>query len=163
WPFGNLREVYDCTKFIPQGLNRKNADDNGMCVGWAYPPNHTKPQGELVEKVYGPEDQSVMRSALFDVIRSYPRQTFQIYFYYKPMAVWHTLQRGVDIEWRAFSAPVLGLVALQILLFLAFTIHGALAGSPEATWRLGVIPILFVLSLPSQFVAWSSLHTGVDV
>jgi hypothetical protein len=26
-----------------------------------------------------------------------------------------------------------------------------------------VIPILFVLSLPSQFIAWSSLPTGVEV
>jgi hypothetical protein len=49
------------------------------------------------------------------------------------------------------------------LLFLGFIVHGALAGTPEATWRLTVIPILFVLSLPSQFIAWSSLHTGVEV
>src|SRR5262249_51169914 len=83
-------------------------------------------------------------------------------FYYKPVMIWQTLRRATDFEWRAFSAPVLGLVALQIVLFLSFTIHGVLAGRPEATWRLGVIPVLFVRSLPSQFRAWSRLHTGVD-
>jgi hypothetical protein len=163
WPFGNLREVYDCSKYMPLGLKRTDTDDNGMCVWWAYPPNRTRPQGELVEKVYGPEYQSVMRSALFNVIRSYPRQAFELYFYYKPLLIWQTVKRGLDIEWRAFSAPIVALVALQMALFLGFILHGALAGRPEATRRLAVIPILFALSLPSQFVAWSSLHTGVEV
>jgi hypothetical protein len=163
WPFGNLRDVYDCTKFVPQGLNRIHTDDNGMCVWWAYPPNRARPQGELVEKVYGPEYQALMRSALFDVIRSYPRQAFELYFYYKPLLIWQTVKRGLDIEWRAASAPLLALVALQMLLFVGFILHGALAARPEAPWRLAVIPILFVLSLPSQFIAWSSLPTGVEV
>jgi hypothetical protein len=163
WPFGNLREVYDCTKFVPRGLNRINADDNGMCVWWAYPPNRARSPGELVEKVYGPEYQNLMRSALFDVIRSYPRQAWELYTYYKPLLLWDTLRRGFEIEWRSASAPLLWLVAGQMLLFLGFTVHGRLAGRPEATRRLAVIPILFVLSLPSQFIAWSNLHTGVEI
>jgi hypothetical protein len=163
WPFGNLREVYDCTKSMPQGLNRKHPDDNGMCVWWAYPPNRARSQGELVETVYGPEYQSVMRSALFDVIRSYPRQAWELYTYYKPLLLWQTLRRGLDIEWRSASAPLLWLVAGQALIFLGFTVHGAFARGAEATRWLGPIPILFALSLPSQFLAWSSLHTGVDI
>jgi hypothetical protein len=163
WPFGNLREIYDCTKFVPRGLNRINADDNGMCVWWAYPPNRARSPGELVEKVYGPEYQNVMRSALFDIIRSYPRQAWELYTYYKPLLLWETLRRGFEIEWRSASAPLLWLVAGQMLLFLGFTVHNARARRSEATWRLAVIPILFVLSLPSQFLAWSNLHTGVEV
>jgi hypothetical protein len=163
WPFGNLRAVYDCTKFIPQGLNRKHPDDNGMCVWWAYPPNRVKPPGELVEKVYGPEYQALMRSTLFEVIRSYPRQAWELYTYYKPLMVWQTLRRAFEIEWRGASAPLLWLVSAQTFLFLGFTLHDALAQRSKATWPLGAIPILFVLSLPSQFVAWSSLWTGADV
>jgi len=163
WPFGNLRDIYDCTKFMPRGLNRIHADDNGMCVWWAYPPNQARSQGELVEKVYGPEYQAVMRSALFNVIRSYPRQAWELYSYYKPLLLWETARRGFEIEWRSASAPLLSLVAGQMLLFLAFTVNDAVTRRSEATWRLGAIPILFVLSLPSQFIAWSSLHTGVEV
>jgi hypothetical protein len=163
WPFGNLREVYDCSKYIPEGLTRKRPDANGHCVWFSSPANRGRPDGQLVEGVYGHAYEATLRNALFSVIRSYPRQALELYFYYKPLMIWQTLQRGVDIEWRAFSAPVLGLVALQILLFLAFTTHGALIGRPEATWRLAVIPLLFVLSLPSQFLAWSSLHTGIEV
>jgi hypothetical protein len=163
WPFGNLREVYDCTKVIPQGLNRMHADDNGMCVWWAYPPNQARSQGELVQKVYGPEYQGVMRSALFNVIRSYPRQALELYAYYKPLLLWQTIRRGFEIEWRSASASLLWLVAGQVLLFLGFTVHDALARRSGARWRLGAIPILLVLSLPSQFLAWSSLHTGVEV
>src|ERR1051326_7678711 len=161
WPFGNLREVYDCTKYMPEGLTRRQHDPNGPCVWFAA--NPTRPEGQLLEGVFGPAYEGTLRNALFNVMRSYPRQALELYFYYKPLMVWHTLQRGVDIEWRAFSVPVLALVALQILLFFAFLLRGALAGRPQATWRLGVIPLLFALSLPSQFLGWSSLHTGVDV
>jgi hypothetical protein len=161
WPFGNLREVYDCTKYIPEGLTRRHHDPNGECVWFAE--NRNRPIGQLLERVFGPAYEATLRRALFNVIRSYPRQAFELYFYYKPLFIWHTLERGFDIEWRAFSAPVLALVALQIVLFLGFIVRGALARRPEATWRLAVVPILFVLSLPSQFIAWSSVHTGVEV
>jgi hypothetical protein len=163
WPFGNLREVYDCTKYLPEGLTRRQPDSNAQCVWFADPSNQNRPVGQLLEAVFGPAYEATLRRALFNVIRSYPRQAFELYFYYKPLLVWQTLARGLDIEWRAFSRPLLGLVALQMLLFLGFTVHGALAGRPEATWRLGVIPILFVLSVPSQFLAWSTLHTGVEI
>jgi hypothetical protein len=160
WPFGNLREVYDCTKYMAEGLNRRHEDSNGACVWFSV---GNRPEGKLLEGVFGPAYEATLRNALFRVIRTYPRQAFELYFYYKPLVLWQTLRRSVDIEWRAFSAPILALVVLQILLFLTFTAHGALTGRPEATWRLGVIPVLFVLSLPSQFLAWSSLHTSVDV
>jgi hypothetical protein len=163
WPFGNLRDVYDCTKFIPRGLTRINADDNGMCVWWAYPLNRAKPPGELVEKVYGPEYQAVMRSALFDVIRAYPQQAWELYTYYKPLLLWQTLRRGFEIEWHDASAPLLWLVAAQVILFLAFVVHGALARGSKAMSPLGILAFLCALSLPSQFLAWSSLHTGVEV
>jgi hypothetical protein len=163
WPFGNLREVYDCTQFVPRGLNRINADDNGMCVWFAYPPNRVKPPGDLVEKVYGPEYQALMRSALFDVIRAYPRQAWELYTYYKPLLLWQTFRGGFEIEWRKASAPLLWLVACQVILFLGFAVYGAFARGFEAMSRLGIFAFLFALSLPSQLLAWSSLHTGVEV
>jgi hypothetical protein len=162
WPFGNLRETYNCAKYIPGGLNREHRDWNGECV-WFAEGSRTRTDGQLVEGVFGPAYEATLRNALFKVIASYPRQAFELFFYYKPLLIWQTLKSGVDIEWRAFSASVLALVALQIAVFFGFTVHGALGGKPEATWRLGVIPILFVLSLPSQFLAWSTLPTGVEV
>jgi hypothetical protein len=104
-----------------------------------------------------------MRSVLFEVIRSYPRQAWELYTYYKPLLLWETLRRGFEIEWHSASAPLLWLVAGQMLLFLGFTVHDARARRTQATWRLAVIPVLLVLSLPSQFLAWSSLHTGVEI
>jgi hypothetical protein len=163
WPFGNLREIYDCTKYIPVGLNRKIPDANGECVWFAAPANRNRPGDQLAESVFGHAYEATLRNALVEVILSYPRQAAELYFYYKPLMLWHTLQRGADIEWRAFSAPIFGLVALQLILFLGFIVHGVLAGKPEAARRLGVVPILFGLSLPSQFLAWSGLHTSVDV
>jgi hypothetical protein len=33
WPFGNLREIYNCTKYIPQGLSYEANDQNGIVFG----------------------------------------------------------------------------------------------------------------------------------
>src|SRR5215470_17032975 len=99
WPFGNLREVYDCTKYIPEGLTRRHHDINGECVWFAV---GNRPAAQLAEGVFGHAYEATLRSALFSVVRSYPRQAFELYFYYKPLMLWQTLQRSVDFERRAF-------------------------------------------------------------
>ena len=35
WPFGNLRQVYDCADVIPKGLQRYPGDQNAHCVFWS--------------------------------------------------------------------------------------------------------------------------------
>jgi hypothetical protein len=162
WPFGNLREVYFCTN-IPEGLNRQNVDGNGHCMWVHYASNRGLSDREIIEGVYGGEYEAAARAALFNVIWSYPQQAFVLYAYYKPSFILRTLGQALAIDVRRSPLAILSLVLAQTLLFTAFVIHGVLTGHEHATSKLVIIPVLFLLSLPPQLVAWSNLSTSVDV
>jgi hypothetical protein len=163
WPFGNLRNVYNCEKYIPEGLSRENNDRNGHCVWWVYPPNRARPEHDVLSGTYGSEYESAMRAALFNVISSYPRRAFELYAYYKPSLIVHTLQSALDIDLRRTPRALLLLVAIQVSLFITFVTCGRVDGNNMVTSRSRVIPAMLLLSLPPHFVAWSIPATSVDL
>ena len=119
WPFGNLRDVYECTKYIPEGLQRDgNSDRNGHCIWWAYPPNRTGTDAEVQEGTYGPEYETALRRATFYVIFSYPRQALQLYFYHKPKFILRTLRAALDWQLERVPPSILILAVFQLELFL---------------------------------------------
>jgi hypothetical protein len=164
WPFGNLRDVYQCEKYIPEGLQRTgNADRNGHCVWMAYPPNQTRPIHEVQEKTYGPEYEGVLRRAVFSVIFSYPRQALELYLYYKPIIVATTLRAALD--WKLYSVPppILFFAVLQVAVFVWFYVVSATTTPFKASTMFGVIALFFLFSLAPQLVAWASLWTSPDL
>jgi hypothetical protein len=166
WPFGDLRKVYDCTKYIPEGLDRAADDRNGHCVWWAYPPNATRFDNEVNMEVYGREYERVLRSAYFDVLAHYPRQAFELYFYVKSQLITGTLAAAWDYLFNLADAPVANgvfvIVAAQVALFIAFIVLIAVADPPIVDPRLLIFPIFFLLSLAPLYVAWANEWTTSD-
>jgi hypothetical protein len=164
WPFGNLRDVYDCTKYIPEGLHGgRPADRNGHCIWWAYPPNHTRPVQAVQEEVYGPEYEAVLRRAYFNVIFSYPREALELYLYYKPALIVATLRQG--LHWRLDLEPpsILLLAAMQAAL-LAWFVAASAAKTPFiATTILGPLALFFLFSVVPQLAGLTSLQTAADL
>ena len=164
WPFGNLRDVYDCTQYIPEGLHRgRPADPNGHCVWWAYPPNQARPVQVVQDKVYGPEYEAVLRRAYFNVIFSYPRQALELYFYYKPALMADTLRQG--LVWRLDLVPrsIVLLAALQAALLAWFVAAGAAKTPFIATTTFGTLALFFLFSIAPQLVGLTSLWTAADL
>jgi hypothetical protein len=164
WPFGNLRDVYECTKYIPEGLQRDgNSDRNGHCVWWAYPPNQTRPESEIQEGTYGPKYETALRKAVFYVIFAYPRQALELYFYYKPRMILRTLQAALN--WRLERVPpwILVLAVFQLELFLWFVAASAVEVPFNAATAFGVVALFFIFSIPPPLVAWASLWTSADM
>ena len=164
WPFGNLRDVYDCTQYIPEGLHRgRPADPNGHCVWWAYPPNQARPVQVVQDKVYGPEYEAVLRRAYFNVIFSYPRQALELYFYYKPALMADTLRQG--LVWRLDVVPrsIVLLAALQAALLAWFVAAGAARTPFFATSTFGTLALFFLFSIAPQLVGLTSLWTAADL
>jgi hypothetical protein len=164
WPFGNLRDVYDCTRYFPQGLNRgRPADPNGFCVWLAYPPNQARPFQAVQDGVYGLEYETVLRRAYFNVIFSYPRQALELYLYYKPALIAVTLWQG--LHWRLDSVPpsILLLTVMQGGLFAWFVAAGAAKTpfSPMATF--GPLALFFTFSIAPQLVGLPSLYAAADL
>jgi len=162
WPFGNLRQVYDCTKFIPEGLNREQWDHNGHCVWLVHADKLGWSQSRVEEGVYGGEYERLARNAWLDVVLSYPRQSFETYFFYKPLRILQTLREATSIDLRRSPIAITVLVLAQAILFLAYVAYGAASGRGDVTGRAGILLLLFLLTIPPQLVAWSSLETALD-
>jgi hypothetical protein len=164
WPFGNLRDVYACTKYIPEGLQRDgNNDRNGHCIWWAYPPNQTRTVGEVQNGTYGPEYETALRRAVFYVIFSYPRQALQLYFYYKPLLILDTLRAALDWQLERVPPSILVLAVLQLELFLWFVAAGAVKVPFNAATTLGVLALFSLFSIAPPLVAWAVLWTSADL
>lgn len=164
WPFGNLREVYDCTRYIPQGLSQgRPADRDGQCVWLAYPPNQARPIQAVQDGTYGPEYEAVVRRAYFNVIFSYPRQALELYLYYKPALIADMLWGALDWRLDLVPRPILSLAALQAALLAWFVAAGAAKTPFSATKTLGTLALFFLFSVVPQLVGMTALWTAADL
>jgi hypothetical protein len=167
WPFGNLRQVYDCTRYIPEGLNRQNMDRNGHCVWLVYPPNATRPLGDVIAGTYDGEYEKALRQAFFYVASHYPRQTFELYAIYKTALVENTMQLARHALFKLYRAPVakafFALAAAQLLVFVAFMVAVARVERTVVDPPLVIFALFFVASIPPLYVAWSTLATATDM
>jgi hypothetical protein len=178
WPFGNLRQVYECTAYIPEGLNRQEMDRNGHCVWWAYPPNKTRSIDEVRAGVYGAEYEEAMQQAFFYVAIHYPRQMFKLYVYEKSRRILIVLGEALHSSFGLSSAPVakrlfglprapvtktlFAIVAAQGLLFIAFIVALAAVDRSIVDRSLLIFPIFFVASLAPLYVAFANYWTAAD-
>jgi hypothetical protein len=178
WPFGNLRQVYDCTAYIPEGLNRQDMDRNGHCVWWAYPPNKTRSVKEVMAGVYGAEYEKAMQQAFFYVATHYPRQVFKLYVYEKSRRILLVLGEALHASFglpRAlatktlFSLPrapvsktLFAVAAAQGLLFVAFILVLAAVDRSIVDRKLSIFPIFFVASLAPLYFAFANYWTTAD-
>ena len=166
WPFGDLRQVYDCTKAIPEGLNRETIDRNGHCVWLVYPPNAKRSDDEINRGIYGGEYEKALRQAYFYVVTHYPKQTLELYAVVKPQMIeyivkwaWRSL---LDLPHAPVTEALFIVAAMQFLIFVAFAVsvalvEGAIIGPPMA-----IFPIFFIASLVPLCVAWASEVTSTD-
>jgi hypothetical protein len=164
WPFGDLRQVYNCTQYIPAGLNRTAADSNGHCIWFAYPPNATRPANAA--DLYGGEYEKVLRHAYLNVLIHYPRQALDLYLIVKSKYIKDVLTAAWEFLFELNRAPVAKSVFViagaQLMLFIAFIYSLAIGRQPIVTWQLLIIPIFFLFSLAPLYVAWAVLWTSAD-
>ena len=164
WPFGSLRQIYDCTEAVPQGLRRGPDDRNSHCVLWSsYPPALVDKltAAEVNAHLYDGMHEALLRTAFFNVVQSYPRQVFELYLYYKSALILQTLKSAWQFT-SAKTAAIFMLASLQFGVFVAFIAWGAYRGSSEITSKAGIIFALFLFSLFPLYFARSSLSTGID-
>jgi len=62
WPFPGMREKYDCSAQIPDGLAPGVLDRNGLCVWDAYGPNRTRSMEEVGNELFDGNYEAALRS-----------------------------------------------------------------------------------------------------
>jgi hypothetical protein len=161
WPFGNLREVYNCPN-IPEGLSRTSSDRNGHCIWWSYPPNQAHPELASGEE-YGSEYEAVLRRAFFYVIVSYPRQALELFFYYKPMRFLTVMKDALDFQLSKAPLIIFSLAVLQSAFFVWFVIISAARTPFSPKVVFGTLAVFFLFALTPHLVAAPAFVRSVDL
>jgi hypothetical protein len=164
WPFGNLREVYNCDYAEVPGLRLEPGllDANGGCIWIHYAHAHNI-------QVYPVEPaalEAAEREAYFNIVRLYPRQVLATYLYYKPRMLAAEIKNAVVLPLRLHAhSPLLKVLLVAALInFLAFVVTPS--DAPDASWnrRLGGMALLFALcNIPGYFLAWPGTAQTIDL
>jgi hypothetical protein len=163
WPFPGVHEKFVCPE-IPEGITKWGGDRNGHCAWIVYAHSHAMPSDILVAKVYDSDYEAALRGAFFDVIRAYPREALETFFYYKPR---NTLQQSAAAlrPYLSDATRSIGsLVALQLLLVIAFIgTRPPAAPLRDAGCRAAVLCLFLIPALVPQWIAWTSMTVSADL
>jgi hypothetical protein len=161
WPFQGMREKYDCTRYIPEGMvSGRVVDRNAQCVWLAFSGNADRPASEVIAEIYDDNYEIVLRQAFLDTLRTYPREVLEAFAFYKPGAMVRQIGR------------VLG-AALRFLLQPLVVLEGAIWGLALATQltalrrfagqSASVLLICGLGALMPPMLAWSNAATSLDL
>lgn len=158
WPFGNLREVYDCRQHIPRGLVDGVEDQNGHCIWLAHVKAHNLPADEF-DGTYSRNYEAILRYEFFKIFRSYPREVLETLTIYKVRPMFVTLKSLFTFDLTRVPAALIWLAAAALanLLVLGFLAPLASPGIAGAT-------ALFAAStIPPYIVAYAVPWTTADL
>ena len=164
WPFGNVQDMYDCKRYVPEGLVTGTADRNGHCVWWDYALKHGMPPESSGNMTYGRTYDLALREAFFDIARAYPAQTIKAFVYYKPLLLFKSIGENLEFRFAQALPGLLWLLAASLCNFLAF----ALIASPVVLSRdmkivAGATAALAVFITIPYFIVWALPHTSGDL
>lgn len=168
WPYGKLREMFDCTNAFPEGLALKH-DNAGHCAWYARHPSYHPTPAELSwdmnHNFYDAEYERLMRDAFLRIVREYPREIFETFLYDKSELLGSTLVHAFTL-----NAPrTEGLVdrawpfaAAQWLLGIFFLL-GVNGNLGQYLLRLTVIlTALLLFSLLPLYAVYGVLYVSLD-
>jgi hypothetical protein len=164
WPFGNLREIYDCKRGdIPEGVVAGVVDRNGHCIWWDYLVTHNIPTEVALPELYGRRYESVMRTAFFNIVRLYPDEVLATFFYYKPEWLVQSM-KYLALNPAVHSRILEVLVIAGLVNFLGFLLIPASFSIAFRMLRITGLGAIFGISgIPSYLVAWATPHTTADL
>ena len=105
WPFTGLRDKYNCPE-ISEGIVPSIIDRNAHCAWLVYAGKLGMSAEVAGPKLYDSDYDRGLRAVFFDTLRSYPRQVFETFLYYKPKRILE--QTGFDDVARSLSCNIAG-------------------------------------------------------
>jgi hypothetical protein len=160
WPFGDLRDIFDCRQYIPEGLVSGLSDRNGHCIWWDYATKQRMPVDEVVDGTYGGRYETAMREAFFKISGLYPGEVLATFFYYKPKMIISSI--FASLETRLISYPPLA-IGLLFANFLAYFLAVARLPAPNRKLIAKAATFFAAAAIPSYLVAWAHPWTTGDL
>ena len=95
WPYAGVNDMFDCKKFMPQGLQPGTLDENGHCIWFDYVLKHHIPIENAAEKVLDSSYETAMREAFFKIAARDPADVLRTFIYYKPRQFVRSIARSM--------------------------------------------------------------------
>jgi hypothetical protein len=177
WPFAGVNDMFDCKKFMPQGLQPGTLDENGHCIWFDYVLKHHIPIETAAGKVLDSSYETAMREAFFKIAARYPGDVLNTFIYFKSPYIVSSIRRSMRFNFggdqsRArdpAGAPVVPYPPLAIgLLFVSLAVAlvhfgiGAMS-TAELSRIVGITLLLMAFTLPTYFAVWASPPTAADL
>jgi hypothetical protein len=170
--------MFDCKKYVPEGIQTGMPDTNGACIWFDYVTRHNIPIESIGDKTFGGLYETAMREAFFKFAARYPSDVLKTFVYYKPRyIVWSIAQSmrinpygdqmmAVRPQGRAlvpYPPLALSLLAISLAIVLVFFSVGGRMTNSELL-RIATITLLSALfTIPSYLAAWAMPHTSGDL
>jgi hypothetical protein len=169
WPFGDVREIYDCDYENSPGweLEPGLLDKNGDCVWLHYA--HTqnlsarRTSSDLSKTVL---HEAVLREAFFNVARLYPRQVWETYIYYKSSMLYAEIKQAMYPKFNLtdYSSLLRSLFVAALGILLAFFVTPSAAPDPIRSLHFVGTALIFGLSFfPGYYFAWPGTSQTFDL
>jgi hypothetical protein len=155
--------MFDCKRYIPEGIGPRIPDRNGHCVWWDYAVRHNITETDTVHGTYGGRYETALREAFFKIARRYPGEVLKTFLVYKPPLILDSLRGSAKLNIDAYSPFALGLlVAALANLLLYFCLSACLATADIR--RVGSLALLCaVFSIPQLLIGWALPNTAADL
>jgi hypothetical protein len=177
WPFAGMNEMFDCKKFIPQGLQRGTGDDNGHCIWFDYVLKHHIPIETVGDRVLGSSYETAMREAFFTIAARYPAEVLKTFIYYKPKRIFISISRSMMFNFGGDQSrargpagppvvpyPPLAIGLLLVSLAVALVHFGIGAVSTAGLSRIVRVTLLLAaFTLPTYFAVWAQPPVSADL
>jgi hypothetical protein len=166
WPFGNLREIYNCDYAEVPGLRLDPGilDANGGCIWIHYAHAH----GIQAYPVQPAPIEAAEREAFFNVARLYPRQVWETYFHYKSSMLAAEVENAIHPKFSLakYSLLLRGLFIAAFAVLLAFVVIPTAAPDPDPVRSLPFTRIALIFGLsafPGYYIAWPGTSQTFDL
>ena len=164
WPYGSVRDLFDCKRFIPQGILQGADDQNAHCVWWDYATKHNIPVDKAVTMTYDREYDKALRDAFFKIVRLYPEEAFKTFFYYKPQYIAWSIAQSLDIKLLGVQPALIWLLVASLVNLLAFSLLPTPISSLNGYLVIAGATILFAAFTTLPYIAvWAMPHTSGDL
>jgi hypothetical protein len=163
WPYGNVRDLFDCKRFVPQGILPGGDDQSAHCVWWDYAIKHNIPVDTAVTMTYGREYDKALREAFFKIILLNPGEALKTFFYYKPQYIVWSIAQSLDVR-LAGVQPVLKWLFIAVLINLfIFALIPLPITSNSYTVIAGATALFAIFTTLPYIAVWAMPHTSGDL
>jgi len=163
YPFPGVSEMFDCKRYVPEGIGPGVTDRNGHCIWWDYTIRHNISETDTVNGTYGGRYETAAREAFFKIARRYPGEVLVTFLYYKPPLILDSLRESIKMDLNAYPSFAIGLLVAALANLLLY--FCSLAGQPTGNirWVVGLTLLCAAFSIPQLLVAWANPTTAADL